>query len=521
MGKQQQHRVSKLPRFLPGWKGNFLLFGLLITVVLGYFFWQVRQAQQAFLNHAREHSAMLAGVIERNARSALLSQEVIEEIMQIFLGNTARFVDYLDAIEPFSGDELAAYAREAGLAGIRIIEGAGESTEGPPGWFPDQDAVCEKKSGYLRHLPQAHLYFLAGPRAEEPGCIVVGITASHIETLHEQVGLPHLLESLTGLSRIRYVRIETGTHDVHNPLDTGVILSDNINEDVAETRLLFGSDVLVIGMSTKHLFVRIRQLWNEFFVFSAILAILGIFFSWLLHRYQTAYLNQVQDFEREIAREREDAALGRAAAAITHEIRNPLNAISMGLQRLQIEAEDLDDEYRELVANLIKAVKRTNGIVTNIRRYAKPLEAKKQSVSLKPMIRHILMLYARKCEEHSIDLKCEIRYDEDIIGDAEILEQVVENLIKNSIEALQNGGWLRIILDREEEEAVFTIENSGFELPPDEAGRILEPYFTTKARGTGLGLAIVGKIIRAHKGRLAVSVPAEGVLRVRVCLPIS
>ena len=65
------------------------------------------------------NSGMLADVIKRNARTAVLSQEIIEEIMQTFLGNTARFIDYLNTIEPFSSDELASFAQEAGLTGIR------------------------------------------------------------------------------------------------------------------------------------------------------------------------------------------------------------------------------------------------------------------------------------------------------------------------------------------------------------------------------------------------------------------
>ncbi len=65
---EKQSRFSKSLRLLPGWKGNLLVFGLLIIIVLGYFFWQARQAHRTFLTHAREHSRMLAGVIELNAR---------------------------------------------------------------------------------------------------------------------------------------------------------------------------------------------------------------------------------------------------------------------------------------------------------------------------------------------------------------------------------------------------------------------------------------------------------------------
>ncbi|QTA89786.1 sensor histidine kinase [Desulfonema magnum] len=511
-------RIPKPLRLLPGWKGNLLVFGLLIIIVLGYFFWQARQAHRTFLNHAREHSRMLAGVIELNARGAVLSQGAVEEIMQTFLGNMARFADYLDTVEPFSEDELAAFALEAGLAGIRIIRDNGEFTQGPPGWFSPSYVTCTENVRVLQHLATDHLYFLTLPREAGEGCVVVGLTAVHIEKLHEQVGLSHLLHTLSELAGIRYVRIESFTS---NPPKAEVILIDKPDKKLAETRLPFDEGILVVALEAGHFFFRIRQLWNEFFLFSAILAILGVFFSWILHRYQNAYLNRIRDVERELARQREDAALGRAAAAITHEIRNPLNAISIGLQRLQIEADDLDDEYQSLVSTMLRAVRRTNSIVTNIRQYAGPLTPQKKPVRLNSMLNHILALYAQKCEEHSVEVKCEIRHNEPVAGDPDMLEQVLENLIKNGIEAQPEGGDIRIILDHQGREAVLTIENSGFSLSESEADQIFEPYFTTKTRGTGLGLAIVRRIVHSHGGRLELQVPRKGVLCVFLYLPLA
>ncbi len=251
------------------------------------------------------------------------------------------------------------------------------------------------------------------------------------------------------------------------------------------------------------------------FLYSVLfLAIVGIFFSWLLNHYQTMYLNRIREVERDLARQREDAALGRAAGAITHEIRNPLNAISMGLQRLQIETDDLSDEYQQLISTMLKAVQRTNSIVTNIGKYAGKLEIHKISVSLSSIITQILILYAQKCAEQGIAIQQEIRYDGIISGDAEMLEQVVENLIKNAIEAQPDGGYIHILLEKQDNEVILIIENRGFELSQNEADKILEPYFTTKARGTGLGLAIVRRIVHAHGGRLLIQVPEQGVLKI-------
>ena len=167
--------IPAIFRLLPGWRGNLLILGLLIFIVLSYFFWQVRGTQKTFFSYAREHSRMLAGVIEVNARAVLLSQTSVEEILGMFMGNTARFVDYLDGIEPFTPEELTAFAQENGLDGIFIHRDDGTESVGPPGWIRETKPFCREPSGILTHLPDQHLYVVAWPRADGAGCIGVGL----------------------------------------------------------------------------------------------------------------------------------------------------------------------------------------------------------------------------------------------------------------------------------------------------------------------------------------------------------
>lgn len=509
---------SSLLQMLPTWKGNLLIFSVLIIIILGYFFWQVRQAHQTFLDQVRSYSAMLGGVIELNAKGAVLSEEIVKEIMQTFLGNTARFADYLDMIQPFSPEELSAFAKEAGLAGIRIIRADGGHTEGPAGWSGSENLTCTDKDGFLQHLRSEHLYFLSRTRERLPGCVMVGLTAARIEKLHDQVGLPYLLKTLPGLAGIKSVKIDPDSGNTFSKPE--IRLTENQDETVAQAQMPLGKDTLIVAMDTGYFMARVRQIRHEFFAFSAVLAFLGIFLSWLLYRYQNAYLNQIRNYERELARQREDASLGRAAAAIAHEIRNPLNAISMGLQRLQIESDELSDDSQKLVATLLKAVQRTDSIVKNIRRYAMPSAPRKQSVSMETIINHILSLYRQKYEQHKIEVICHIGYDKNIMGDPDMLEEVVENLMKNSIEAQPYGGYIAIRYERKDDDVVLSFENSGFELSAEQSEKILDPYFTTKTRGTGLGMAIADRIVQAHGGRLVLSSPDSGVIRIDVCLPL-
>ena len=516
--------TSRMFRLLPSWRGNLLIFGLLIGIVLTYFFWQVRGTQATFSTYAREHARMLAGVIELNAKGALLSQASVEEILDLFLGNTARFVDYLDDIEPFADEELTAFSKENGLEGIFIRRGDGTSAMGPRQWLQTPDALCGNQASTLHHIPEQHLYVAIWHPAETTGCIGVGVKAHAIEELQEKIGLDHLLTTLTGLAGIRYVRLvsasetQEGLSRQIDPED--VIFLDDTGGKIAEVRRQLGDQVLWVGLDAGQFAFRVRQIWGEFFVFSAVLAALGGIFSWFLYRFQQAYFKHIRSVERELAREREDAAIGRSAAAIAHEIRNPLNAIGMGLQRLRIEADSLNDESRQLIATMLRAIKRADGIVENIRLYAHPLQPRRQQIFFGELVRDVWVLYQQRCKDQHIRADIDIHEDSPLFGDPHLLSQAIENLIKNSIEAQQGGGFLSLHVFLRDGECVFRTENSGFTLPSSEAEKILEPYYTTKTRGTGLGLAIVRKTVLAHGGRVTVSVPEPGVLRVTLRLPL-
>ena len=516
----QHNRYHRLIRFLPTWKGNLILFGLLIFVVLAYFYLQVQNAQSTFLQNAGRNAATVADVVERNARSTLVAQDAVTEIMETFLGNTARFVDYLDNIERFSPGELASFAQEAGLAGIRIDPVGAGFVEGPPGWISLPDSACTPTGGIFQHEPADHLYCLIQPLTRADGCIIVGIASQRIESLREQISLPHLLETLSGLPGIQYVKIEP-TRFGQGEAQPFVTMVDRQGQHVAEIRVAMESDDLVLGLDAQFLSTRTYQLWVQFAVFGTLLAFLGLFFSWLLYRFQDANLRQVRSFERELARQHEDAALGRSAASIAHEIRNPLNSIGMGLQRIQMESEGLTEEHARLIRTMLKAVERTNSIVKDIRRYASPLEPQQRDIRLHALLDNLLPLYQQQCDHRGIAVTRNDEYDATIPGDRDLLEEAIENLIKNAIEAQSQGGFLDIHIHRTADSGVITFENGGFALPTESVEWILEPYYTTKTRGTGLGLAITRRILTAHGGRMELSVPREGVLRISVHLPLA
>ncbi|MFZ5760610.1 MAG: sensor histidine kinase [Thermodesulfobacteriota bacterium] len=489
----------------PSWKINLLAIGGSILLVLAYSLWQVGQLRGNFHKYARMHAKVVSGVIEQNTKTAILAEDALQQTITTFLANTARFIDYLDAVEPFSGPELDAFAGETGLTAILIIGPAGTRVSTGNGLLVAH--ACRSGDATLDSVPEKQLYVMNWPRPGG-GCILLGFSAVHIEKLHQQLRMPALLEALSALPGIAYVTLA----DENGGPPVGQIV---------EQRIRAGGTELRVGFDPGQYTMRVRQIWRNMLLFTLALSVLGIFFSWLLYRYQKTYLRKITDYERRLAREREDAALGRATATITHEIRNPLNAISMGLQRIEIEAEELSREHRALAASMRQAVRRTDAIIGDLLRYTRPVAVRPAAVDPAALLDAVLTLYQPQCREKGIDLRRDIRLPAALVGDGELLGQLFENCIKNAVEAQPDGGYINVTAVADKNNmARVVVENASNQPLPGDPTRFLEPYCTTKTWGTGLGLAIARRIALAHGGGLAVETPDSATFRTIIMLPL-
>lgn len=249
--------------------------------------------------------------------------------------------------------------------------------------------------------------------------------------------------------------------------------------------------------------------------------IIGLAAGLIISYYRNRIETNSRSFERQLSKEREDAALGRAAATIAHEVRNPLNALGIGLQRLQIEENELNPEHQHLVGLMLDAVRRANGIVSGLLSYAGPQKPKHKIMYLDLLTENMLNLYQYRFTELDIRVTKRIDFREPISGDPDLLSQVVENLLKNAVEAQPHGGFLHMELERQNHEIVLKVRNGGFPLSPNQAERILEPYFTTKATGSGLGLPVAQRIVQAHGGHLEVKATEKDTVEIAIHLPIA
>ncbi len=492
------------------WRINLAVFTGFILIVVGYFYYQTEKATREFQKHSQEHSEILAAVVRLNVRNAILAKDGLENIVSESLHNSGRFIAYLDSVEPFSSAELTAFALESGFAGLKIFS-PDSVVSGPGDWLPD--AQCSE-GGTLTHVldKQLYLYSFVIEEADHIAkCVLIGLPAKKIEQTLNDISVHRLLEMFNNLHDIAYVRLlPSGTQ---NP---------PLSSNVTETFLPMGDEQLVVALKKTRFALRRSQMQLEFVLFISFLILCGGISSWWLYHAQQQRLQQTREFEQKMAKQREDAALGRAASTITHELRNPLNAIGMGIQRMQIESNNLDNDHKALLHSMLESVERSNTIITRLKQYSDSFTVTGSSVNISGLLYDVFKLYQAQSEKQELDIQFDCDEALTVTGDKVLLAQLFENLIKNSIEAQNKSGFVTVHCHSRGENCFITIANGGFALSEEESLLILEPYFTSKSRGTGLGLVISKKIIQAHGGKLDYQINfAKKTIRFNIMLPLA
>jgi two-component system sensor histidine kinase FlrB len=211
------------------------------------------------------------------------------------------------------------------------------------------------------------------------------------------------------------------------------------------------------------------------------------------------------------------AAMGQMAAQIAHEIRNPLGSIELFSSVLE---RDLDEfaELKEIAGHISSGVNSINTIISNLLLFIKPNQKPKmQALDVHEPLTDSLFFADRIFEANNgITVQTHFHPDSLVInGDAELIKQIALNLILNAIQAMPEGGTLKIstgkIEHRGAEFAELRFADTGCGICETDLNNIFDPFFTTKTRGTGLGLTIVENITRIHGGEIDIrSTEAKG-----------
>lgn len=231
------------------------------------------------------------------------------------------------------------------------------------------------------------------------------------------------------------------------------------------------------------------------------------------------YLSQVHST---ISYSRKLAALGRLFAGVTHEVKNPLNAMAIHLELLRgklAKTAQTSDVVKHV--DVIGAeIKRLDEVVVNFLKFTRPEELKLEPVDLERMIAHVARTVEAEAKANGVSVKVDVPGTlPPVNGDASMLGQVFMNLAVNAVQAMPEGGTLRFEARPVGRRVRIEVADTGQGISPENLARIFDLYFTTKKKGSGIGLSMVYRIIQLHDGEVEVqSTPGAGT-QFRIFLP--
>jgi two-component system, NtrC family, sensor histidine kinase HydH len=232
-------------------------------------------------------------------------------------------------------------------------------------------------------------------------------------------------------------------------------------------------------------------------------------------------LREIRDLQEKVRRSERLASLGRLAAGVAHEIRNPLSSIRGFAQFFmqRFKGQEKEEEYASV---MVKEVDRLNRVITELLDFARPKEPHREPHSLKEILEHTVGVLKPELAKKKAGVEKQVesglpqaRLDRDQISQAFL------NLLINSLEAMEEGGKIRVGIRREGQDSLqVSIGDTGKGIPREDLEKVFEPFFSTKRKGTGLGLAIVHQIVEGHGGDIQVeSLEGEGTT-FRITLPV-
>jgi len=219
-------------------------------------------------------------------------------------------------------------------------------------------------------------------------------------------------------------------------------------------------------------------------------------------------ITELKQYEEEAKRAERLSALGNLAAGVAHEIRNPLNAISITAQRLKSEFVPQKDqeEYTSFTRIILDEIKRLDNIINQFLSLAKARKLNLVPTDMSKFLNEVVGLAEIEATQKDIQLTREIDRLPQIKIDPGELKKALLNIILNGIQATPSSGKLGVWshLDDLQRNIVITIKDSGSGISKEKLPKIFQPYFSTKEKGTGLGLSIAYRIISDHKGKIDV-----------------
>ena len=256
---------------------------------------------------------------------------------------------------------------------------------------------------------------------------------------------------------------------------------------------------IYLGYSLVNLEEMMAYSQRNFIILFSVIAGIGIVFFLGIYQIQARYIKKEKESEKEKREKERFREISAFTSGIAHEIKNPLNSLSLLLELLQKRSSR---ELREDVSQGRTEVQKISRIIDLFSAALKPMNLQKEKFVLKDLIEDIFESLRREGFSESVDLQYSGDKEVIINADKALMSQVFLNLLRNSLEATEKGA-VRVQVKEYRKKVTITITDSGRGMSDEEKKRIFEPFYSNKKQGMGVGLYLTKKIIEAHQGRIS------------------
>ena len=568
--------------FLPR---DFLASGLLLLMLASlYTYFEAQRLKQEFLRQTEEKGTALAKAMEASVRNAIVGNAVLEDLIRQRLIDNARLIDQLllfryadqSLLNEISAmnrlqkiDLLDEQGRPWELSALATAIAAKKAKEETVqrrqqtiqyAWGKRWRLPTEKAGEALTEPPpgikdkqfwKGSAFGVAVGARSFPGIIAVHANSDYILNFEKEIGVQTQIETLGRHSDSEFIAFLDGNLKVVAHTDRrrigeqekeplvlrakvdGEVISQIVEGgggkryfEVVKPVALdeFNLGFLKFGLSLGSMEIAWHNSLRAIVILSVAIVAAGILGLAAIFHNQQLHLQQVKALEIEVLHRERLSAMGNMAAAVAHEVRNPLNAISMGLQRLKMEFQPNEDleGYSRLTGLMMGEVHRLNSIVEQFLSLARPIEIKAEALPLAEVLKELAALQESSARESNVHIQVIAAPNlPPLKADPSHLTQVLLNLMLNGLQAMPDGGTLTLEAKVLKDQFLIAVSDTGSGIAPEHQRRIFEPYFTTKVKGTGLGLAISRMIIEAHGGTLIVFSKMGQGSRFEISLPLN